>query len=169
MGIVARLLSASLSFLLTISCESNRIARLENENKKFKKELDRQKNIVSLDTQGKCSDASKQFFKENWSPSKNDIILDYSNHFNGALGKCFILIEWHYNDTNAGPHASRWFNDIWLYDVYEHNKYAEFAEGHTATAPEFKEVPTLLRCSVDGAKCSSLDDFYSKSKHWMSD
>lgn len=45
---------------------------------------------------------------------KHTISLDYRNHYNKSLNKCFILIEYGYWLT-----ASMWANDMTLWDVHE--------------------------------------------------
>ena len=55
-----------------------------------------------------------------------------------------------------------------IYDVYEHNKYAEVSENHDYDE-SFKEQLTTLRCEVDNAKCNSMAEFWKNSSHFMSE
>ena len=85
------LLLASTTFLC--ACNGDRLAELEKQNKEMRKQLEKQKKLVDLDTQAKCSNAAKIFFRQNWQNDRDTILLDYSNHYNRALGKCFIVVD----------------------------------------------------------------------------
>lgn len=52
-------------------------------------------NIVSLDNQKKCSDASKEFFNENYKSNEELqwVYYDYNNHYNKKDWSCYILVN----------------------------------------------------------------------------
>jgi hypothetical protein len=156
--------------MLLGACSSDRIAQLEKQNKEIRAEFDRQKTLVDLDTQSKCSNAALAFFRRQWSSDKDTALLDYTNHFNKALGKCFILVEWHQN-SNTVFKGFAWYNNIQLYDVLENNQYADFAEHHitAVVGTEVKATDSVLRCNVDGAECKTSKEFNEKTRHYMID
>jgi hypothetical protein len=151
------------------ACNTDRIAQLEKQNKEMRAELDRQKTLVDLDTQAKCSNTSRIFFNINFRRDKDTVLLDYSNHYNKKLGKCFILVEWHYNVRPST--TGEWFNVMMLHDVFENNKYAELSEEHllniniTPVATETR----IVRCEVDGQQCKTSDEFGQQTRHYMVD
>jgi hypothetical protein len=145
------------------ACNDAKVAQLEKENKELRKQVDDAKH-VDLATQAKCSEAAKQFFRENWLPRDSaTILLEYTNHFNISLGKCFISVEWHYNE--AGSRNGGWFNTFQLSDVYENAKYAHMSEHHWATYGANPETHVdVVDCVVTGDKCSSKDDYFTKTR-----
>jgi hypothetical protein len=152
--------------ILLSGCYSDRIAKLESDNKELRSQLDKQKQTADLDTQAKCSTAAKAFFRDNWNRDKGTMLLDYSNHYNRKLSKCFIVVEWHYSDpiTNRGE----WFNNIQLYDVFENNRYAELSE-HIGVDPKtFAAAHRVLRCDVQGTECKTSEDFNSQIGDYLS-
>src|SRR5216684_2556462 len=113
------------------SCDvPDRVTRLEKENQELKAQAAKDHAAVSItaeyDLQAKCSRDAKAFFNEGWARDKNTILLDYSNHYNKAMNKCFLSVEYHFH---SGTDAS-WVNDISLWDVYENVKYGFFFETH---------------------------------------
>src|ERR1700761_2295118 len=112
-------------------CDREKAALLEKENKELREQLDQRKRLVDLDTQGKCSAAATDFFKERWgTPQSDTLLLDFSNHYDSSLGKCFVMVEWH---RSAASKDGAWFNLVELHDVFEKNKYAELSEHHGLT------------------------------------
>jgi len=103
------------------ACNADKIAQLEKQNKEFRAELEKQKQMVDLDTQAKCSTAAQGFFQRNYSVDKATLLLNFHNHYNRALGKCFITTEWHYKEE--GSKTGSWYNLMYLHDVYENQEY----------------------------------------------
>jgi hypothetical protein len=86
--------------------------------------------------------------------------LDFTDHYNKQLNKCFILVEWHYHSKLAGPGGSSWTNDMELRDVYENFEYGEFGENHyTYLNQSPSNNDEVIRCEVFGAKCKSGEEF----------
>jgi len=153
------------SIVLLFGCDADKIARLEKENKELKAKLDEKSKLVDLDTQSKCSTAAKAFFRQNWQRDKDTILLDYTNHYNQSLGKCFILVEWH---SNTVTDRGEWFNTIELYDVFENNKYASVTDLTTIDQKTFESSKKTINCEADGEKCKTLPEFYEKTRGYMS-
>ena len=156
-----------LSLLCLTACDADKVARLEKENKELKAKLDERSKLVDLDTQSKCSTAAKIFFHQNWREDKDTILLDYSNHYNSKVGKCFIIVEWHYNDTVSK--RGEWYGNIQLHDVFENNKYAELSEHTDVDYQTFKSTKRVLRCNVDGEECKSSEEFAAKTRGYITE
>ncbi|MGC2420091.1 MAG: hypothetical protein WA405_00405 [Candidatus Acidiferrales bacterium] len=133
---------------------SGRISRLERQNEDFKAEMEKNSAAVDYDLQAKCSKDARAWFNENWSSDKNTMLLDFNNHYNKALNKCFILVEYHYS---TGVSAS-WMNSMTLWDVYENLKYGNLSENHSI---DFKSEPRdeVITCEVADKKCTTSDQF----------
>jgi hypothetical protein len=160
--------SIAVSLTLLPACNTDRIAQLEKQNKEMRAELERQKSLVDLDTQNKCSNAALSFFRRTWSRDKDTVLLDYSNHYNKALGKCFILVEWHYN-SHTVFNGSAWFGVVQIHDVFENNRYAEISERHAVTFTPPNTIDTVTSCNVDNVACGSMEEFHNKTRHYMVD
>jgi hypothetical protein len=139
------------------------LAKLEKDNKELHSELARQKQVVALDTQGKCGVAAKTFFKEGFRRDKDTITLDYSNHYNASLGKCFIEITWNYRDPLQKGGA--YFRVMYVYDVYEHRRYAEFTD-HTEQL-RGKWETSVVTCAVTRKECHNRGEFENSIRQYM--
>ena len=147
------------------ACDTDRIAKLEKENAELRADLEKQKRIVDLDTQGKCSAAAEHLFNIQFGAGKNTITLDYHNHYNRSLGKCFVMIEWHYRDVLS--RTGSWFNLGFLYDAYENQEVGKFSQ-YTDVGADFEPHLSIQECEVAGNKCGSIEEFNRKSTPFMS-
>jgi hypothetical protein len=151
---------------LGTGCNQDQIARLEKENKAMHAELEREKQLVDLDTQAKCANAAKQFVREEFPTDATTILLEQHNHFNQVLGKCFVIVEWHYNIGRGGS----WQNVIKLFDVFQRDEYGDFSENTSVSfAPSYTTNKRIYRCTVDGSKCESIEGFNQLAARFMSD
>jgi hypothetical protein len=152
--------------LIGTGCNTpERISKLEKKNQELQEEVNRRQAAVDYDLQAKCSRDAKQWFKENWSTTdKTTILLDFTNHYNKRLNKCFISVEYHYS---LGGDAS-WTNHISLWDVYENARYANFSENHMVFyKPEIRTRDNVLSCEVVDNKCKTLDEFNGLTADYM--
>jgi hypothetical protein len=158
-----RTIVLGLGLLPILGCNDDKIAQLQKQNEELKAQMAKQNAASDLDLQAKCSTAAKQWFNENWagtSREKGTIFLDYSNHYNKASNKCFVLSEYHYNSDFGGPGAESWTNVMTLMDVYENVKYANFSENHiTHFKPTINVGDEVITCDVQGDKCKTGDEF----------
>ncbi len=146
---------------LFVGCDTDRIAKLEKENADLKAKVEKQSAAENFDLQAKCSKDARIWFNENWSGSKKALFLDFTNHYEAKLNKCFILVEYHLNSDKGAPGEYLWVNDVNLYDVYENSKYGEFVEDHyTHTKPTVSIGQEVTTCEVYGTKCKASDEFY---------
>lgn len=155
------------ALLVSTGCDSDRIANLEKQNKELQTELSKSRNAVAeYDLQSKCSKDARGWFSENWNRDKDSILLDYTNHYNKGLNKCFIVVEYHYRFMTADS----WMNHMSLWDVSENSKYGEFSESHVVLQkPDFKIEDKVVECEVAGKKCTDLQGFNQIARAYMND
>lgn len=160
-----------LATLLITGCDiPDRMTRLEKENAELKSQIEKDHAVRDFDLTAKCSKDARAWFNENWSRDKNTILLDFTNHYNVKLNKCFILVEFHYTSTNAGQNGDSWTNDMALTDVYENWKYADFTENHITTwKPKYNFNKEVITCDVQGQKCKTGDEFNNLVRPYMND
>jgi len=155
--------------LMVAGCDhEQRIAALEKQSQELKTELAKNKAAADFDFQSKCSRDAKAWFNENWAGTKDAALLDYTNHFNKAQNKCFILVEYHYSiDKKTGS----WIGDLILYDdVYENSKYGDFSENHwISLQPKIESGDHVSECEVYGKKCTTEDEFNGLIRSYMND
>src|ERR1700682_3437330 len=93
------LLLAAAVLLATTGCDnSDRIARLEKQNQELLAEVKKGQASADYDLQAKCSRDARAWFNETWSRDRDTILLDFSNHYNKKENKCFIFVEYHYQN-----------------------------------------------------------------------
>lgn len=119
-----------------------------------------------MDFQAKCSKDARVWFNENWQRDKTTTYLDFENHYNKKLGKCFIFVQWNYND-DAGP---SWYSDSLLANIYENAKVANFHVYHEYNRdPGVASSDRMVSCHINGVNCKSSDEFEKTMRPYMSD
>jgi hypothetical protein len=151
--------------LIEIGCgQDEKIAKLEKQNQELTAEVDKSRVTGDYDLQARCSKDAKTWFNENWSRDKGTELLDFTNHYNKSLNKCFILTEYHY-DVGLG---NSWMNDVSLWDVYENLKYANFGEYHMISfKPTATENDRVFTCEVFNKNCKALQEFNELVRPYM--
>jgi hypothetical protein len=154
-----------LVLIWSCGCDNGNAARLEQ-----------QKAAADLELQAKCSKASKQWFDENAAGLGNDRnqTIDFSNHYNKNLNKCFVLLEYRLNMETHRDGAGLKSEQIQrrLFDVYENNQIGELSKMHAEGEGKLQSTPptdTVGSCSVRDAKCASEADFEKSIKPYMND
>jgi hypothetical protein len=156
------------AIVLTVGCDiPDRVSRLEKDEQELKAELAKNRTAADFDFQAKCSRDATVWFSENWSRDKDTLLLTFSNHYNRAKNKCFILVEYHYSFGRGDT----WMNDQTLWDIYENSKYANFSQSSTSflvkdNLETRESVPT---CEVYGKKCTTQNEFSGLVRPYMND
>jgi hypothetical protein len=151
-------------------CDADRVAKLEKENADLKAKVEKQDTALVYDLQAKCSKDARAWFNENWSRDKNTILLDFTNHYDAKLNKCFILVEHHYKSDFAGPGGNSWTNEMSLTDVQQNAKLAYFVENHiTNLKPQLNTHEEVISCNVLDKECKTGDEFNNLFSHYMTD
>ena len=162
-------LLASLVLLgLATACDtSDRIGRLEKQNQELQAEIKKGQATADYDLQAKCSKDARVWFNENWKRDKDTLLLDFTNHYNKELNKCFLVVEYHYRLGLEGT----WVNDVELYDVYENSKVGTFGEDHIVSKkPAFETRDVMVDCELfDVRKCKTLEEFNGLVRPYMND
>jgi hypothetical protein len=161
-------ISIALAVLMSIpGCDAGRVDKLEKENAELKAALAKSNAASDFELQQKCSNAAKNWFRENFPADKDTILLDQNNHYNKKMNKCFVFVEYHYT---MGRDPS-WYNDMTMWDVFENSKYASFAELHTIYPFNSKLSPEdkIITCEVTGTKCKTLAEFNNMTHSYLND
>jgi hypothetical protein len=168
--ILVRLLLPAL-LLLTIACDlPDRVSRLEKKSEELDTRVSKNETTADYDLQAKCSKDARAWFNENWSRDKDTVLLDFSNHYNKKGNKCFIFVEYHYNNRFVGQGGTGWTNHMSLWDIYENSKYGEFVENHyTYFKPTITTSDQLVTCDMFDQKCKSMDEFNSFMRPYLND
>jgi len=150
------------ALIVSLGCDtSDRIARLEKENQELQAQIKKNDAAADYDLQAKCGGDARAWFNENWgSRDKDTILLDFSNHYNKKMNKCFIVVEYHYNSHLVGDGGNSWTNDMVVSDVYENVKYGTFAENnYSYWKPTITTRSEVITCELYGQKCKTLQEF----------
>jgi hypothetical protein len=152
--------------LLSVGCgDRDRIGRLEKQVQELQNDAKKQQVSTQYDLQSRCSKDAKVWFNENWNRDKDTKLLDYTNHYNSAQNKCFILVEYHYSLADG----SSWMMDMSLTDVYENDKFGSLSVTHMIRyKPVVETEQTVVSCEVVGAKCKDVDEFNRLVQPYMS-
>jgi hypothetical protein len=166
-----KILFAMVSFLLVapIGCDTpERISRLEKQNQELQAELKKQEVSSDYDLQAKCGKDARAWFNANWSRDKDTALLDFTNHYNKADNKCYILVDYHYNSNLAGAGGSSWTNDVELSDIYENVKHGSLGENHyTYFKPSLSASNEVIVCEMRGKKCKTVEEFDNFIRPYM--
>lgn len=161
------ILVASVLLIATIGCDnSDRIDRLEKQNQELQAQVKKTSATADYDLQAKCSKDARGWFNENWSRDKDTLLLDFTNHYNKNLNKCFILVEFHYSTDKEGS----WTSSMTMWDVYENSKYGEVRKStDILTKPEYRTDEHVYGCEVAGQKCKSVEEFNGLVRSYLND
>jgi hypothetical protein len=161
-----RLFVSAVFVLSAVGCDRDRIGTLEKQVKDLHEQSAKQRAAADFDLQERCARDSKAWFKENWTRDKDTALLDYTDHYNKSMNKCFILVEFHYS-MGTGP---SWVNDISLWDVNENSKYGDINVSHYIySKPEMKNEDSVGGCTMLDKKCKTLDEFNQLASSYMND
>jgi hypothetical protein len=136
--------------------DRDRIGRLEKQTQELKEEVKKAQASTEYDLQAKCSRDARAWFNENWNRDKDTQLLDYTNHYNRAQNKCFILVEYHYSLADG----SSWMMDMSLTNVYENDRLGNVSVSHMIRFKPVVETEQIVgSCEVVGTKCKDVDEF----------
>jgi hypothetical protein len=144
--------------------QNQKIASLEKANQELKATVEKSHAVEEYDLQAKCSKDAKAWFNENWQTDKDTLLLDFTNHYNKSMNKCFILVEYHYSVGKEGT----WTNDMTIWDVYENVKYGNFGlNTYVHYKPTFESTEEVITCQVGSAKCKTIQEFNGLAGQYM--
>jgi hypothetical protein len=121
---------------------------------------------ANIDLQQKCARQAREAFSHDYlgSLEPNDPFTNFENHYNGQLGKCFILIT----KTIINPRDNTESKSGMLSDAFEGKDYASYFSTYYGSS----RGTVLSLCSVtlpSGEKraCHSSDEFDDLIKGYM--
>jgi hypothetical protein len=144
-----RVLLVGLS-LSASGCNTERLARLEKENRDISAKLEAVTKAENLDLQEKCAHQASSVFEEmGW---KKRPLAAYANHYHQRLNKCFIEIS----SMNA-PSVS-----MSVHDAFEGKEYAEYLWISTQGKRYWEVKPVTCKVTLlsgDETTCTSQKEF----------
>jgi quinol monooxygenase YgiN len=143
--------------LFAVACDTpDRVTRLEKQVQELQAKVSKDQAAMDYDLQEKCAKDAKAWFNENWERGeKGTTLLNETHHFNKAQNKCFIVVEYHYDQLPAPS----WVNHISLWDVIENTQYATFAQNHFIDYKNSFNRDNVITCEFNGTKCKTLEEF----------
>lgn len=145
----------ALSLSIPDGCDhEDRLKRLEKDNQDLKAQVSKDQAVTDYDLQAKCSRDAKAWFNGTWSRDKDTVLLTYTNHYNKALNKCYIWVEYHYRVDKNGS----WYKDLLLTDVYENSTFGNFSESHLVFGGKVLN-PDVIMCEMWNKECKTGEEF----------
>ena len=144
---------------LNVGCDySQRITRLEKDNKDLQSKVSRQEAAIDYDLQAKCAKDSRTWFLQNWQKDNKTLLLDYTNHYNRSRNICFILVQYNRSMGRKGEFVSK---DLIAHDIYENVEHASGGTVEHVGDPDYKDIP---RCSIENQNqtVKSFQDCFNK-------
>jgi quinol monooxygenase YgiN len=159
------ILAFGAGLLVAMGCgQDKKIAALEKQNQELMAEIEKNHATVEYDLQAKCAKDATAYFHEHWSHDKDTLYLNFTNHYNKSMNKCFILVEYRYSH---GREYS-WANDLALWDIYENARYANFNAYHiTHFEPTFRKEEKVANCELFDKKCTAIGEFDDFTRPYM--
>jgi hypothetical protein len=142
-------------------CNTERLARLEKENRDISVRLEAVTKAANLDLQEKCAKQASSVFRPMGLKSAS---ADYTNHYNPKLNRCFITV------SITATVGSMPTVNMWVQDAYEGKGYAEYVwinrhgQQYWEVKPDTCKV-TLL--SGEEKTCESQEEFEQLIKVYM--
>jgi hypothetical protein len=118
---------------------------------------------VAYDVQEKCGRVSrdwfKQFFGDRQSHTKDFSSSNFTNHYNGKLNRCFVLIASFSTIRDDKTKQLKSGDDRHLVDVNEN--------ADVGTYFKFSDMERTLSCSIAGQNCGSLSEREQATNSYM--
>jgi hypothetical protein len=155
-------------FLLT-SCNSDRIAALEKQNKELAAKIEtlqggakQSTQSPTLDLQEKCAKQAEVVYKT--SGLQKEQLTGYTNHYSGKLNKCFVQLSSLHSDS-LKPTIY-----ITVMDAYEGKVFADYYWINTQGKKYWEVKPFTCKVTMlngEDRVCDSQDEFDSLVKQYM--
>lgn len=146
--------------MFACGCNSEKIARLEQENKRLAERLDAVASGPNLDLQEKCAQRAAQYYSD--AGYGKEPMAGYRNHYNNKLRKCFISIAKTLVEEK-GAHT-KLVSVRLLTDVFEERRYGRLVSTVGDAGASICEVTTS-----DGREreCKTPDEYEELIKPFM--
>jgi hypothetical protein len=134
-----------------VGCDlPDRVSKLETE-------ASRRDAAIEYDLQAKCSKEARVWVNENWKVDTNTMTVNFSNHYNKSLNKCFIGVESHSKTSKL-----TWVLKMEIWEVQDNVQYGEYGE-----SGEDKNTASVFTCEVENQKCNSFTEFDALGKKYL--
>ncbi len=163
-AIVSLLIVACIALAYLAHSQSSTLKQQEKEIKELGAKVQAMPKNATLELQEKCAKQAREEF--NAEGLEKEKFAGFSNHYNVALNKCFVLVE--NTDPKTTP-GTIWTNKT-LVDAFEGKVYGEYM-WHSDKVKKYWEVPPV-QCKVttlsgEEKSCISSDEFDALVKQYM--
>jgi hypothetical protein len=116
----------------------------------------------TLTLQEKCAEGAKKFIENHSSEG----VVDYINHYNKKLDKCFIRIGYYFGKKDVEewkkllPSSRALSLPVWAVGIYD-------SFGGSQIASYFRDRGTTITCYVGNKQCKNTDEFEALTKPYM--
>ena len=146
-----------LPFFLSVSActaqqDKQRLLQLAKQIQELQAQVKIQQQAADLDLQAKCGTDARIWFNQNYRADKNATLLDFSNHYNKALNRCFILVQHKYWLDERSRYLS---SQVVAYDIYEN---LEKARSNEILSPGEKDFTPTVICRLNNDETKDAKD-----------
>lgn len=162
--IVSLLIVAFVALAYLAHSQSSTLKQQEKEIKELGAKVQAMPKNASLELQARCAKQARAEFTAEGFEKKE--FADFTNHYNVALNKCFVLVE----NTDAKTTPGTIWADKTLPDAFEGKIYGEYM-WRSDKSQKYWEVPPV-KCEVttlsgEEKNCTSSDEFDALVKQYM--
>jgi hypothetical protein len=151
------------SIVLLSSCNADKIARLEKENKDLRDQLSATTKAASIELQGRCAAQARSLFTHSYQALP---VATFTNHYNATLNRCFLSLNTIEFSRDGTSRTSV------IIDAFEGKELATLiARGKKGEGPNSS---TTIRCDAilptgQSLKCKSPAEFETVTKVYTSE
>lgn len=162
--IISLLIVAFIALAYLAHSQSSTLKQQEKEIRELGAKVQAMPKNASIELQEKCArQAREEFITEGL---QKEELADFSNHYNVALNKCFVLVE--NTDAKTAP-GTIWINKT-LVDAFEGKVYGNYM-WRSDKVKKYWQVPPV-QCKVttlsgEEKNCTSSDEFDALVKQYM--
>jgi outer membrane murein-binding lipoprotein Lpp len=160
-----------LASLLVGCADPKQVAALHSEVEQQKKDIQELRSRIDglsrsavLDADEKCAKQAEAEFKERaW---EKGWTASFTNHYNGDLGKCFLLFE----STSTTAFGGETIQKRFLFDAYERKQYGTYWWSSSSGKKYWEVKPRDCQVTMPSGEkktCGSEDEFNELLKTYM--
>lgn len=151
--------------VIGIGCNTDKVNRLENENRDLTTKLEAVTKAASLEGQAKCAQQARaEFEADGWAKKP---MASFTNHYNAQLNKCFIQIQ----SSEVNTKTDTIFTYRTVMDAFEGRGYAEYSWKSDTTKKYWEVAPFVCKVTtLSGGQevyCKSTEEFDELVKQFM--
>jgi hypothetical protein len=153
---VLAFLVAMLGFVLYF--RTSALRQQQQKTQELTAKLDASSGSTNLDLQAACAKQALQQFNDYWTGKKE---VDYTNHYNAKMGKCFMRIQY-WEDTYSPRDP---YFVVQVFDAFEGKQYASYM----GELSKSERPPAICSIILSGEEqyCHTQDEFDADVKSYM--